>query len=141
MRISDIQFNDIELYDCAEAWEKLDPVDRISMSPYELAEFSEVKDIEAWKRFIKYPAVSDYLKEEVKLFTESQQRKLITTAIDNDRSTGASQMITALGKVIEDDTKSKDNGQIFIYSYVPLTEKEENAPNAGRELYDLFNKS
>lgn len=140
MKVTDIEFNDIELYECAEAWDKLDPVDRISMSPYELAEFSEVHEIESWKRFIKFPAVSDYLKEEVKLFTESQQRKLITTAIDNDRSTGASQMITALGKVLDDRESAKQDGQIFIYSYCPLNKKEEQAANTRKELFDIFDQ-
>lgn len=140
MKLLEINFNDIELYECAEAFNELDPVDRISMSPYELAEFSTVKDIEAWKRFLKFPAVSDYIKEEVKLFTTSQQLKLITTATDETRSTGHSQMISALGKVLDESESSKDNGQIFIYSYVPMNEKEEEAPNTRKELFDVFNK-
>lgn len=139
MKLADINFNDIELYECAEAWEKLDPVDRLSMSPYELAEFSEINSIESWKKFLKFPAVSDYIKEEVKLFTTSQQLKLITTATDETRSTGHSQMISALGKVLDDNESTKDNGQMFVYCYTPLNAKEEQAPNIRKELYDIFN--
>lgn len=139
MKLTDINFDDIELFDCAEAFEKLDPIDRLSMNHAELAEFSEVKELEAWKRFLKHPAVADYLKEEIKLFTESQKRKLITTVTDDSKSTGLAQMIGALDKTLDSGEKG-DNGQLFIYSYVPMNKKEEAAPNARREIFDIFNK-
>lgn len=135
--IMDLEFDDLELYDCAEAWNKLDPTDRLSMSFIELAEFTEIKDTEAWKRFLKEPRINEYIDEEVKLFTQSQARKLITTATENDRSTGAAQMISALSKTLEETSNAKE-GNVFIYSYVPLTSKEILAPNTSSEENNIF---
>ena len=130
---------DIEMLECWEAYEKLDPEDRLSMSHIELARYSEVEDREAWKRFLSLPVISDFISEEMRIFTQSQTRKLISTAVENDRSTGAAQMISALSKTME-DTGSKNNGQIFIYSYVPLNVNEAVAPNTQVEGRDIFNE-
>lgn len=139
MKLSDIaaQVNDIELYECCEAFDKLPPEDRLSMSHIDLAEYSEINDLEAWKRFLAHPLVRDFLDEEIKIFTMAQQRKLITTATDNDRSVGAAQMINALGKTVEEQGGAK-SGEIFIYSYVPLDSRQEKAPNVRKEGNDIF---
>lgn len=138
MKLSELEFNDIELYDCATAWEELDPEDRLSMSFIDLAKYSSIDDTDAWKRFLREPKVKEYIDEEVRLFTEAQARKLITTATENERSTGAAQMITSLQKTLETNESAK-SGNLFIYSYVPLTAKEKNAPNTRTEEVNIFN--
>lgn len=131
------KLNDIELFECWEAFKNLDPRDRISMDHIDLAEYSDVHNIESWKRFLSHPVIKDFIDEELRIFTAAQQRKLISTAVDNDRSTGAAQMISALGKANE-DTNAATSGEIFVYSYCPLTEKEEMAPNVRKEQTDPF---
>lgn len=128
-----------QMQQCQDEWNKLDPEMRITMSQYDLAKYTEVKDYSVWVAFLKDPRVSDTLSEELALFKAAQQRKLIAQATSNSKSVGVAQMVNALGKTIEDDNAGK-TGEIFVYSYVPLNPKEIFSPCAREERRDLFNE-
>lgn len=130
-----INFKNEDLQRCQEAFNNLDAEESLVMSHFELAENTNIKDKDMWIRFLKEPRVSQALEEELQLYKEAQQRKLIQRATVHDRSTGAAQLINALGKSKEDEEKS---GNIFIYSYVPPNLNEAESPYLTAETKDIF---
>ena len=50
--------------------------------------------------------------------------------LGNDRSTATVQALTALMKSTSDESNKIDDGKIFIFSFMPLTEEEERLNNA-----------
>lgn len=131
-----IRFTDPKLTECQEMYNALDPEMRITMSHFDLAQMTEQTDHEVWLKFLKDPRVNDAINEELQVYKQAQQRKLISQATVDGRSTGLAQMISSLGKEISDN-KGKE-GDIFVYSYVPLTESEKKAPDTRIEDRDLF---
>lgn len=123
---------------CQMEWNLLDPEERLTYSHFELAEETNIKDIDVWMDFLKDPRVMDKLNEELSVFKQAQQRKLIQRATSHDRSVGTAQMITALGKTIE--SQSNTGGQMFIYTYVPPNSNEVQAPNVATETKDIFER-
>ncbi len=80
-----------------------------------------------WREFLMDSRVLEFLSEEQTLMQQTNLRKLLKGLDGNTRSTGQAQLInTLLGTTTT--TKKKD-GPIFIYSYVPLNEEEQHAPN------------
>lgn len=122
---------------CQAEYNKLPPEERITMSHFDLANQTKIDRIDPWIEFLKDPRVSDKINEELKLFREAQQRKLIKRATQHDKSVGTAQMINALGKSIE-DTNGKSDGPVFIYSYVPLNDSEEKVPTTRKLRKDIF---
>src|SRR5574344_600817 len=133
-----INFSDPVLLACQEEFNKLDPETRIVMSQYDFADQTEIKDVEAWMKFLKEPKVKETLNTELNLYVETQKRKLIQRATDNDKSVGTAQMINALARVT--DSATDKIGTLMIYSYVPLNAREMNAENVQAETEDIFNK-
>ena len=133
-----IKFENAAMRKCQEVWNKEDPESRILASHYDLARHTEITDHEQWLAFLKDPRVDDIIREEVEVYTRAQQRKLIGLAVTNDKSTGTAQMLTALAKV--GDEQGTAGGETFIYSYVPLNEKEKRAPGVKINKKDLFLK-
>lgn len=129
-------FDDNELTLCQEAFNKMPPEDRLFMTHYEFAKQTTISDSALWKKFLLDSQVSDWINQELTLFKSAQLRKLVKDATKNDRSVGAAQMLNALNKTLENE--SIKDGPVFIYSYVPLNERELNVPNAhvlgGEEL-------
>lgn len=119
--------NDIDLETCRLAFAELSPEQALFMTHYELASETGVQTPEVWKRFLTHPQVAEWIAEEVETLRKVQMRKVIRNASDNERSVGAAQMMNALAKVSE-TTQAKE-GNIFIYAYVPLNDREQNAPN------------
>lgn len=132
-----VDFTDPRLVMCLQEFNKLNPEDRLSMSHFDLAQMTPINDPEIWIEFLKDPRVTDKINEELMIYKEAQQRKLISRATTHDKSVGTAQMINALGKSMENEASK--TGSIIIYSYVPLNDKEENAPNTQREGRDIFN--
>lgn len=122
------EFDDNELTLCQEAFNRMAPEDRLFMTHYEFAKQTTVRDSALWKKFLLDSRVSDWINQELTLFKSAQLRKLVKDATKNDRSVGAAQMLNALNKTLENE--SIKDGPVFIYSYVPLNERELNAPNA-----------
>lgn len=131
-----IKFTDDEMKRCQELYNELDPEMRITMSHFDLAQMTEQTDHEVWLRFLKDPRVNDSINEELQVYKMAQQRKLISQATVDGRSTGLAQMITSLGKEIE--SSNGKEGDVFVYSYVPLTTSEKKAPNTNVCERDLF---
>ena len=125
--LDNVHFDDTDLNTCRLAFSELPPDQSLFMSHYELAAATEVCTPETWKRFLTHPTVAEWIAEEVEALRKVQMRKVIKNAADNERSVGAAQMMTALAKVSE-NTQSKE-GNILIYSYVPLNDREQEAPN------------
>ena len=132
----DIQFTNPTLTMCQQEWNNLDPEMRITMSHFDLAQHTNITDIEPSIEFLKDPRVADKINEELTIYKEAQQRKLIARATTHDKSVGTAQMINALGKSIEDNTAK--TGTIMIYSYVTLNSREAQAPGVREEDRDIF---
>lgn len=124
-------FNDNDLQTCKLAFMELPPEQALFSTHYELAELTHVQTPEVWKKFLTSPQVSEWIAEEIETLRKVQMRKVIRNASDNERSVGAAQMMNALAKVSE-TTQAKE-GNIFIYTFVPLNDREQEAPNT-REL-------
>ena len=121
------EFENKELRQCLVVFNSLPPEERLFMTHYELAQQTRIKDSTIWKEFLLDTRVSDWINQELALFKSAQLRKLVKDATKNDRSVGAAQMLNALNKTLENE--SIKDGPVFIYSYVPLNERELNAPN------------
>ena len=121
------EFENKELQQCLVMFNSLPPEERLFMTHYELAQNTRIKDSAIWKEFLLDTRVSDWINQELTLFKSAQLRKLVKDATKNDRSVGAAQMLNALNKTLENE--STKEGPVFIYSYVPLNERELNAPN------------
>ena len=121
---------------CQDEWNKLPAEQRITLSQYELAEMTDRDDPDVWLTFLKEPRVMEKIREELQVYKESQQRKLIARATTHDKSIGTAQMINALGKSMEDSAGK--TGDIIVYSYVPMNLREATAPNATAETEDIF---
>lgn len=129
-------FNDSELQQCQVMFNSLPPEERLFMTHYELAQKTRIKDSTLWKRFLLDTRVTEWINQELTLFKAAQLRKLVKNATDNDRSVGAAQMLTALNKTFDTDTQKE--GNVFIYSYVPMNVREQTAPNTQILDHDIF---
>ena len=134
-----IEFKDPRMIMCQREYNKLDPEERITMSHFDLAQHTAITDIEPWIDFLKDPRVADCINEELTIYKEAQQRKLISRATTHDKSVGTAQMINALGKSLDDGVAK--TGTLMIYSYVPLNAKEQLAKNTRKESKDLFEEA
>lgn len=123
---------------CQEELNMLDPEEVLFLSHYDLVKITNVKDVSMWKRFLMDAKVSDWLSNELMMFKELQLRKAIKNATDNTKSVGVAQMISALDRTLKDDSGSKE-GNTFVYCYVPLNDKEMQAPNVVSLDTDVFN--
>lgn len=81
-----------------------------------------------WKNFLTNPEVADYITQELRLLQQAEMRKMLQDISKNAKSVGTAQNLTALMKVMGADGGDKE-GPAIIYTYVPLTEQELNAPN------------
>lgn len=131
-----IAFTDPRMIMCQQEYNKLDPEQRLSMSHFDLAQLTAINETEPWIEFLKDPRVADSINEELTIYKEAQQRKLISRATTHDKSVGTAQMINALGKAME--TETAKTGTMMIYSYVPLNARESQAVNARVETHDIF---
>ena len=122
----DITFNKPSLNVCLEAFEGIDAEERLFMNQYDLEKHTGISS-ELWKEFLSDKQVIDWFRKELQVFKSAQMRKLIKNADNNERSVGAAQMLNAITKVCEDDDAKE--GDLIIYSYVPLNSREQQAPN------------
>jgi len=124
---------------CQDAYNTIGGAEALYMSHYDFAKVTPIP-AEQWKEFLVHPRVVDWMNEELRLIQQIQYRKAIDNADAANRSVGAAQMINALGKTIENSATTND-GQIFIYSYVPLNKNEALAANTHAidpELFEFY---
>lgn len=123
-----------------EMWQQFKALEAkaISMNHYDLARITTIKDVQLWKQFLTDPEVSAYIDQEAQILTQTELRKLASDVSDS-RSVGQAQLINAMSKLT--DTKITKEGPIFIYTYVPLSESQEKAPNVNHAENDLFEEN
>ena len=132
----EFNWNNPELAEGQRLFMELPADERIYMSHYELANETGFGTAQLWKEFLMDKRVSDWLQSETQLLKETQMRKLIKNVNDNERPVGAAQMLNALSKVTAPDDKKE--GELIVYSYVPVNSREEKAPNVRINTKDLF---
>lgn len=108
-----------------EIFKDLGP-DAITLSHYDLAEQTEIRDPEQWKQFLMEPEVKRWIESEVTIMQDTELKRLVKGAAKS-KSMGQAQLINAFSKLNE-KTNSKE-GPIIIYSFVPLNENQKAASN------------
>lgn len=98
------------------------------MNHYELTEDYPEYSLEQWRAFLQDPKVQDYIRSEFAIIQESEMRKVIASASENDTSVGKAQLINAMLNATE-KVGNKRDGNIIIYSYVLPNEEQAKALN------------
>lgn len=111
-------------------------MEALTLNHYDLAEVTGISH-EIWKRFLSHPEVSEYVRTESNLIQQSELNKMVQ-GISKSHSVGQAQIMNTLSKLNE--VKPTKEGPVFIYTYVPLNENEQKAPNVTTEAKDIFLK-
>ena len=122
-------------------WEKFEALGQkaLTMSHYDLAEKVEGTTKDEWRDFLNEADVAEYIKNEMRIISDSIQKRMITDIITGgDKSVGRAQIINTLDKI--NDEVAKKDGPIFIYSYVPLDTQQEQAENTIKLNKDIFKR-
>ena len=82
-----------------------------------------------WKQFIMDSRVQAWINDEMYLMMRSKAFTLLDK-LGDDRSTATVQALTALMKSTSEEANKIDDGKIFVYCFMPLTEEEERLNNA-----------
>jgi hypothetical protein len=101
-------------------------IEAFTKNHYELAKLTPFHDPIDWKEFLLTPEIADYKASEKSLIQEATIAKISMDAKDSN-SVGKAQLLNALQK--NQDTGTKKDGPIFIYSFVPANEQQAKAPN------------
>lgn len=80
-----------------------------------------------WKEFLMHPHTAAYISTEVQTLQQVELRKIVKDISSRSSSVGVAQTLSALMKALE--TGQVREGPAYIYSYIPLTPDELNAPN------------
>lgn len=107
----------------------------LGLNHYELSNRTEEKSPDVWKKFLLLSEVSEYIEEEMSILQGSEFNKMLTD-ISVSKSVGQAQILNALQK-LKEGSNSKD-GPIIIYTYVPLSTEQEQAPNVVKLDKDIF---
>lgn len=111
----------------------------LTMSHYDLANEVEGTTKDEWRDFLNEADVAEYIRNEMRIISDSIQKRMITDIIaGGDRSVGRAQIINTLDKI--NDGVAKKEGPIFIYSYVPLDAQQEQAENTIKLNKDIFKR-
>ena len=94
---------------------------------YELAAETSYSALE-WRTFLSDSRIADWFQQETIFIQQAKYRKLLQDLSSNTKSTGLPQLMNSLQNSINAATP-KDNGPIFVYTYVPLNDEEKHAPN------------
>lgn len=134
-----IDWGDEELQMMHEFYDKREP-SVFYMTHYELAQLDNAptKNPTAWKQFITDPRVSEYISQELRLMQQVEVNKLLKGIATKANNVGVGQTLNALLKMSE--TSEVKDGPIFVYSYIPLSEQELNAPSVHILPNDPFRK-
>lgn len=101
----------------------------VQMSHYSLETASD-KQFSAleWRQFKLHPMVASWLDEELGIMIKDRAFKLAEIVGENN-STATTQALTATLNYLDKKKDLVQNPTIFIYSFVPLSEMESQAPN------------
>lgn len=100
--------------------------DAFRKNHWELAAISTYSADE-WRTFLTDPVVAKFTRDEINAIAEMESRKIIMDVSKNARSTGTAQTLVALDKTR--GSSGKKDGPVFVYTYIPLNERELNAAN------------
>lgn len=112
-------------------------INALTLNHYNLAEETEIRDPQLWRKFLTEPEVADWIKSEISIIQESELKKMIKD-ISSSRSVGQAQLMNTLAKLGE--SHAIKEGPIFIYSYIPLNPQQEQAENVKILEFDPFIK-
>lgn len=135
MRVMDIKFTEyeIELQQMQEAFNDIG-TEAFYMTHHQLSAATEFNSMD-WRTFLTDPRVQDFLKGELALMQQSSIMKMMKD-IDQSKSTGQAQLLNTL--INQSMQSNKKEGPVFIYSYIPLNEEEQHAPNVRSLESDPF---
>lgn len=125
-----------ELEECWAALKRFAPKS-ISWNHYDFAIQTEITDVEVWKAFLLHPDVREWIEEERSIMQDTELAKL-TSNVSGSKSVGQAQMISAINRLNDANKTNNATGPAFIYSYVPLTIDQQNAPNVHILSEDIF---
>lgn len=114
--------------------------DTLVMNHYDLHTTFPNVSIDDWRNFLSEPEIEQWIASELTMIHSTELSKLIAGITDgSSNSVGRAQIINTLAKLQE--TKSAKSGPVFIYTHVPLDEKEEQAENVAAPMkIDLFER-
>ena len=138
-----ILFNEEEILFIAmqDAFNEID--NALFKDHYELAQETHYSPLD-WRKFLADPRVVDWFDQETQFITQAKYRKLLKDLSSDSKSTGTAQIMNSLQNAMKVQGK-KDEGPIFIYTYVPLNDQELHAKNvktvdANLQPTDIFKK-
>ena len=108
--------------------------DAIFYTHYELAQMTDY-DADEWRMFLSDARVASVLDAELNLLQQASIRKM-TRNIEDNKSTGQAQLLNTL--LTQAEKGKVKTEPVFIYSYIPLNEQEEHAPDVHVEESDPF---
>lgn len=108
------------------------------MNHYELEEMFPKYTLDQWREFLQTPKVQEYIRAEFAIIQESEMRKVISSASENDTSVGKAQLINAMLNAT-DKIGGKREGNVIVYSYVLPNEEQAKAANTEVIKRDPFN--
>lgn len=109
----------------------------LSLNHYELSNTTKYGNPILWKEFLMEPEIRQHINEETALIRQAELNK-ITTDLKGSRSVGQAQLINALQKL--EDNNANPDGPVYIYTYVPLSADQKDAPNVHLLSKDIFLK-
>lgn len=103
--------------------------DALFMSHFDLAMHDEsiTNSVEEWYTFLQHPSTLVYIGAQMAAIQDVEMRKLLRNVSHHTKSVAYAQIITALQKAKEAGAVS--DGPVYIYSYIPLSPDEMQAPN------------
>lgn len=105
------------------------PKEIASWTYYELSQKSRTDiSLALWKEFYTDSRVQAWYKEELDLALDAKLQKLVGEVGEN-HSTATNQTLQSILKYKEDNSNKTDSTKIFIYTFMPLSEVEEQLDN------------
>jgi hypothetical protein len=106
-----------------------------TMSHYDFAKKTDIKDISLWREFLLDPQTVDWINNEMNLIRAAQINKIQMNAADSN-SVGQAQLLNALATQAE--RNHHKDGPAFIYCHVPLSSTQKKSPAA--KLIEQYTK-
>lgn len=110
--------------------------DTLYKNHYDLAALTRELDYgetspDEWRELLEHPEVSIQVRNEIKVLQTHERNNMVRDLHKQRNQVGMAAMLTAVNKLIE--TENEVNGNIFIYSGVPLNESEIKLMEADKD--------
>lgn len=100
----------------------------LEWGPFQMAKHAPSVSVQEWKEFRLLNQVDQWYEEEMALLIKSKVMKMLNQAGDT-QSTGVAQTLTQTLNYLERNKDVIQDPTVYIYSFIPLTEEEAQAPN------------